>query len=156
MRNDIKHGTVVPEEPEKQFSKYDLSNRQEVINSKLFSKSKISTTLSYLKTQKIEQSLSVKKKEVAREQYTGFQKLLNDRSNIRVITTIKSMKMKAFCPFLFKCLREIDNFEEQDVINSFVSPNVVSQLFNHNSMLNYVNLVLSSNAKVQTQFSKEL
>ena len=97
-----------------------------MINSKLFSKSRISTTLGYLNTQKVEQSFSVKKRFKIREQYTGFQKLLNDHGNIRVIKTIRQMKMKAYCPFMFKCLREIDQIEEQDVINSFVSTNVVT------------------------------
>jgi hypothetical protein len=38
-------------------------------------------------------------------------------------------KIRQFAPLLFKHLREVDQVEEQDIINSFVGPENFSKIF---------------------------
>ena len=62
----------------------------------------------------------------------------------------RDLNVRAFCPFLFKSLRELDNIEESEIINSFMETRMTSRLFTSHSILKFNCQKIVNVAKRQT------
>jgi hypothetical protein len=106
------------------------------VDPRIFETSKIYEILSHHNRVHLHSTCSLKKREHYRlDTASGFSMAIEDESNLRLVQ--RDLSTLAFCPFLFKRIRELDSIEEFEIINSFMETKMPQRLFTSHSILQF-------------------